>query len=109
MLHRITYSLLLILFSFSSSFPQSIKKIVVGSNTFTETQILQWAQVSPSLSVYPGLTDSIKNRLALILVTAAISIQISMVFKLNLYDSAFVNLTINFTEGEATYVKKYFY
>lgn len=110
MLHRITYSLLLIVFSFLSSFPQSIKKIVVeGNSAFTETQILQWAQVTPSLSVYPGLFDSIKNRLAFnfsnrgYLNSNFDGIQIE-----HLSDSTFVNLIINFTEGEATYVNNIF-
>lgn len=110
MLHRITYSLLLILFSFSSSFPQSIKKIVVeGNSAFTETEILQWAQATTSLLVYPGLIDSIKKRLAFnfsnrgYLNSNFDGIQIEP-----LSDSTFVNLIINFTEGEPTYINNIF-
>lgn len=110
MLHRIAYSLFLILFFNSSLFSQSIKKIVVeGSTEFTETQILQWAQVTPSIVVYPGLIDSIKNRLAAnfnnrgYLNSNFDGTQIEP-----LSDSAFVNLTINFNEGEATFVNNIF-
>jgi len=110
MLLPITHSLVFILFLFSSSFSQSIKNIIVeGNSAFTETQILQWAQVNNSLYIYPGIIDSIKNRLAInfsnrgYLNSNFEGIQIEP-----LSDTAFVTLTINFTEGEVTYVNNIF-
>jgi len=110
MLPQITHSLVFILIIFSSSFAQSIKNIIVeGNSAFTETQILQWAQVNNSLYIYPGIIDSIKNRLAInfsnrgYLNSNFEGIQIEP-----LSDTAFVTLTINFTEGEVTYVNNIF-
>lgn len=110
MLRQIKHSLFFVLLIFTSLFSQSIKNIIVeGSSSFSETQVLQWAQVNTFTQVYPGIIDSVKNRLAVNFSNRGYihsdfnDIEIEL-----LSDSAFVNFKINIIEDNPTYINNIF-
>ena len=64
MIHRIKYFLLLLTYPFLL-LPQVIDSFeITGNNNFKENEIIGWAQVGKGTSIYEGILDTIKSRIA---------------------------------------------
>ncbi len=101
---------IIISFIFISSllYSQVIESVnISGGTAFSNSDYRGWARVSNGIQFFPGVTDSIKSRIAK---------QLGMMGYLNFKfedeeltystDSQKVDITINISEGDPTYVRK---
>ena len=59
------YSLILLISISSISFPQKLSSFEVNGNiNFDDEQYLQWSEVRLNQNIFPGILDSVKNRIA---------------------------------------------
>ncbi|NWF50435.1 MAG: hypothetical protein HXY49_07820, partial [Ignavibacteriaceae bacterium] len=110
MIHRIKYELLLSFFLLSTLNAQSIQNIEINGNiTFNDSDIKSWIQLGVNSPVYPGILDSIKNRLADNLARRGyFNASFEGTAVLQTADSQKVNLVINVDEGSPTYFQNIF-
>ena len=108
MLHRIKKIFLLFSILTSSYFPQQVASIEInGNGTFDKNQLIEWSGVSIGEKVYQGIVDSIKSRIALNLAqTGYVNSSFTGTGLEYSADSQKVNITINISEGEPSYINK---
>jgi outer membrane protein assembly factor BamA len=108
MLHRIKKIFLLFSILTSSYFPQQVASIEInGNRTFDKNQLIEWSEVSIGEKIYQGIVDSIKSRIALNLAqTGYVNSSFTGTGLEYSPDSQKVNITINISEGDPSYINK---
>ncbi len=109
LLNKIIFFFVLIFIS--SIQAQVIESInVKGNDVFDNQDILSWAEINEGMSIYPGIVDSIKNRVLLNLgYRGYLHSKLKTSENISKEDSQKVNLDMNIDEGEPTYVSKIYF
>ncbi len=105
---KIFFFLFIIISSLHAQIIESIE--ITGNDVFNKQEILSWSEINEGMRVYPGITDSIKKHVLLNLGYRGYFHGYLKVSKnISKEDSQKVNLDINISEGEPTYVSKIYF
>ena len=108
LIKKISIFILIVISSLHSQIIESID--INGNNAFSVQEISSWAELSEGMSVYPGIIDSVKNKVKLNLgYHGYLQGHLNVIESISQYDSQKINLDINLDEGDPTYVHEIYF
>ncbi len=100
---KISFLFLIIISSLQAQIIESIS--IHGNNIFSNRDILSWADINQGMPIFPGMVDSIKNRVKVNLgYNGYFRSQIELSEAISKKDSQNINLEIDLNEGNPTFI-----